>query len=197
MGAVRIAPSSPMFHLPLGGGAVLRPLAPRDAPALFAAVEADRADLRRWLGWVDGHAGVEDAERFIRATMAQAATDDGLHAAVWVGERLAGVVGQHGIRWGDRATSLGYWLGTRFRGRGLARRAARAFVDHAFDGQGLHRVEIQCAVGNGPSAAVAEALGFTREGVLRGAQRLREGYLDVVLYSVLAPEWPAVRPAEA
>ena len=68
--------------------------------------------------------------------------------------------------------------------------AVRALVEHAFRGLRVHRVEIRAAVDNVRSRAIPERLGFTNEGVLRGAQRFPDRYEDLVVYSLLAPEWP-------
>jgi ribosomal-protein-serine acetyltransferase len=45
------------------------------------------------------------------------------------------------------------------------------------------------AVGNVRSAAIPRRLGFTEEGVLRQAERHRDGYKDNTVFSILADEW--------
>ncbi len=99
------------------------------------------------------------------------------------------MIGYHGINWRDRSTSLGYWLGARFVGKGLMTQACRAIVDHAFGSWQLHRVEICCATGNLKSQAIAERLGFTCEGVSRHAEWLYDRHVDLQNYSMLASEW--------
>ena len=48
---------------------------------------------------------------------------------------------------------------------------------------------IHCAVGNRRSRAIPERLGFTQEGIARDAEWLYDHYVDLVTYSLLAPEW--------
>ena len=61
----------------------------------------------------------------------------------------------------------------------------------------MHRVELQAAVGNARSRAVAERLGFVHEGVLREAERFANRYADLDVFSVLAPEWRSREAARA
>ena len=49
---------------------------------------------------------------------------------------------------------------------------------------------ILCATENEKSCAVAERLGFRREGVRRQAAWLYDRFVDLVSYSTLASEWP-------
>lgn len=87
----------------------------------------------------------------------------------------------------DRAgiASLDYLLGPRFRGRGLATTALRTLVTHLFSATPLHRLEIQPDVRNAPSCAVAERLGFRREGVLRDRLLYTDGRGDQAVYALL------------
>jgi RimJ/RimL family protein N-acetyltransferase len=64
------------------------------------------------------------------------------------------------------APDLGYaWL-PRFRGRGLAREAAAATLDHARDRLGMTRVLAIVSPGNDASCRLLEAVGMTSRGVL-------------------------------
>jgi len=67
--------------------------------------------------------------------------------------------------------------------------AVAAMVDHAFAEWGLNRVEIRLDVENARSRALAERLGFTREGVLRQAMWVARDFHDDAVYSMLAGEW--------
>ncbi|RYF79960.1 MAG: GNAT family N-acetyltransferase [Chitinophagaceae bacterium] len=55
----------------------------------------------------------------------------------------------------------------------------------------LHRIEIRCATGNDKSAAVAERLGFLKEGVLREAELVNGKQFDLAVFSQLHAEWEA------
>jgi ribosomal-protein-serine acetyltransferase len=178
-----------LFVCLLGADAELRLLEERHAEALYTLVDANRPHLRAWLPWVDEQRGVEDSRAFLRGAMAQYGDNEGFQAGIWVGDALAGVIGQHHVDWRNRTTSLGYYLGAAYQGRGLMTRACQLVVTHCFRELGLHRVEIRVEPRNERSRAIPERLGFRQEGVLREAFWLYDRYVDVVVYGLLAEEW--------
>ncbi len=84
---------------------------------------------------------------------------------------------------------LGYLLGRRWWGQGLATEAARAVVDWGFRHFRLHKVYARAHVDNTRSWRVMERLGMTREGVLRGHWKMRDEHVDLVYYAVFRDEW--------
>ncbi len=179
-----------MFCLALGEDAELRLLEARHAELLFALVEQNRAHLRRWLPWVEGNQSVADSHTFIRNALQQFANNNGLQAGIWFRGTLVGVIGHNYIDWSNGKTELGYWLSAAYQGQGLMTRACRALTNYSFNELRLNRVEIHCAVGNVRSRAIPERLGFTQEGTLRQAGWLYDHYVDLVVYGMLAAEWP-------
>lgn len=72
--------------------------------------------------------------------------------------------------------------------------AKLAMMRHAFETGGVHRLWLQTDLRNERSQRAIERLGAVREGVHREDRTLSTGaYRSSVVYSVLAPEWPAVR----
>ncbi len=179
-----------MFACPLGDDAELRLLEERHAEALFALVDTNRAHLRAWLPWVDETRTVEDIRAFLRRALRQWADGRGVQCGIWERGLLAGSIGQHPIDWLNRSANLGYWLGEAYQGRGLMTRACQALVTYSFAELGLHRVEIRAAPENQRSRAIPERLGFRQEGVRREAEWLYDHYVDLVVYGLLAGEWP-------
>jgi len=94
---------------------------------------------------------------------------------------------------------VGYWVHPGARGRGVATEAVRLAVRHALlplveGGLGLERVALRAAAGNLGSQRVAEKNGFTRTGLDRRAEWLRDGsVVDNVRFDLLADELAAVR----
>ncbi len=65
---------------------------------------------------------------------------------------------------------------------------------HAFEAEGAHRVQLQTDARNERSQAAIARLGAAREGVLREDVVMPDGYRrSSVYFSILAPEWPAIR----
>ena len=169
---------------------MLRLLDEADARELHALIEENRARLSRWLPWAAAQTS-EDTLEFIHRTRAQLAGNDGFQTAVVCDGKIGGMIGYVGVNWQHRSTTLGYWLGEEYQGRGTMTGAVAALVDHAISVWDLNRVEIRAAVENGPSRAIPERLGFREEGTLRQAELVEGRYLDSVVYSMLAADWRA------
>jgi ribosomal-protein-serine acetyltransferase len=68
--------------------------------------------------------------------------------------------------------------------------ATAALIDWGFTGPWqLHRIQIQAGIGNAPSRAIPERLGFTWEGTRRDAGLIGERFIDLAVYGLLADEW--------
>jgi RimJ/RimL family protein N-acetyltransferase len=82
--------------------------------------------------------------------------------------------------------AVGYWLRAEARGRGAATVAVQLVARWAFDALGVQRLELTTAPDNVASQRVAERVGFTREGVLRGLVATENnGRRDNVMFSLL------------
>jgi ribosomal-protein-serine acetyltransferase len=171
----------------------LRLLAPSDAEELHALIEANRPYLSPWLPWAAGQA-FEHTVGFIRRTRAQLAANDGFQAALVTGGELAGVAGYHGVDWDNRRTSIGYWLGEEWQGKGTMTAAVRVLTEHALSAWELSRVEIRAAVENRRSRAIPERLGFREEATMRKLERVGDRQLDCVVYSMATSAASSPRP---
>jgi ribosomal-protein-serine acetyltransferase len=167
---------------------LLRPLRPKDAEAVFEAIQESRASLRPWMPWVMGTLTADDSRQFIQRFGRSP------HDIVWGiwdanGKRLrfCGNVGLHRIAMWQSTAMMGYWVRMSCEGRGYATEASAAVLLWAFDRLKLARIEITAATQNIASRRVIEKLGFVPEGVLREAQRIprRRRRLDWLLASLV------------
>jgi RimJ/RimL family protein N-acetyltransferase len=100
----------------------------------------------------------------------------------------AAAVGQIGL-WphcsDPERASAGYFVAERYRGAGFAARALVTLVTWAFEALGMARLELYVEPWNAGSIRTAERAGFTREGLLRQAQRVGAQRRDMFLYGRL------------
>jgi len=102
---------------------------------------------------------------------------------------LAGQAGLWGIDEHNRSAHVGIELLPAFRGRGLGADAVRVVCRYGFALRGLHRLQLETLADNHPMIAVAEKLGFAREGTARGSSWMNGRFLDDVIFGMLADEF--------
>jgi ribosomal-protein-serine acetyltransferase len=184
-----------MFKHDLGEGADLRFLEMRHAAELLAFVEMNRAHLDEYLGWTHGMRQGEDAEKFIKRGITRYGEDGLPYVGIWQDGVMAGGILFFPLEARIGATEIGYWLGREFTGRGLMSRAVLAMLSYCFDALKLNRVALGADVGNAPSRALAERLGFVYEGTQRNAWIHNGQRVDIAFYAMLATDWEAaLRP---
>ena len=160
----------------------LRALRDEDADSLHPAF-AD-AELLRW--WSSGpHENVERTRDYLRGnvnsadwpTWAITLGDDVAVGWVVLGPRREGVA------------EVGYILRRDHWGRGIAREAVSALLDHGFGALELRRIYADTDPDNAPSIALLKSLGFTLEGRLRAEWKTHIGVRDSLIWGLLAEEW--------
>ncbi len=178
-----------MFSCPIDDQFELRLLTQLHLESYFDLVSSERDRLRKWVPWLQQTATLQFTREYIQRKLDRMANNNGWPNGIWNGEHLVGEIGFEYIDWPNRATEIGYWVGTNSEGRGIVTKACRILVDHAFVELGLNRVQLRCAAENVRSRAVAERLGFREEGTVRMAEQLEWGFVDLVIYGMLKHEW--------
>jgi [ribosomal protein S5]-alanine N-acetyltransferase len=87
-----------------------------------------------------------------------------------------------------QATSLGYWMGAPYAGKGYMTAGVRALQPFVFDTLRLHRLEAACMPTNQPSIRILERTGFKREGFARKYLSIAGRWEDHLLYAMLAED---------
>lgn len=149
------------------GRLVVRPFGPDDAPAVQAA--CDDPEIAHWIGQLPAPYTLADAEDFVAGSRRSLTAGERARLAVGdcaSGELLGSV--SLDLRRERQAGEVGYWVKREVRRRGVALAAAHLVVRWAFEELRLERLEILTYPGNTASQALAEKLGFRREGLLRG-----------------------------
>ena len=178
-----------MFKYAVNNDVSLKLLESRHAEELFSLTDRNREYLREWLPWIDGTTKVESTRDFISSSRLSFAENRGLNLGIFYKDQIAGCIGLHEIDRGNRKTSIGYWLGAEYQGKGIMTSSCRVLIDYAFNDLLLNRVEIRAAVTNSRSRSIPERLGFVNEGIVRQAEWLYDHYVDHVIYGMLRDEW--------
>jgi RimJ/RimL family protein N-acetyltransferase len=87
------------------------------------------------------------------------------------------------------AGEIGYVLHPDHWGKGLATETAELLLKFGFEEKRLHRIQATCSPDNTNSKKLLEKLGMVPEGKIRDALRLKNGWRDSLLYSILEDEW--------
>lgn len=160
-----------------------------DAAIIWQTISDNREYLRTWLPFVDGLKDVADEEEFLKNQLAVPYDERSIVFVIGQGHELCGLVGFVTTDNVNHRTEIGYWLIPEYQGRGVMTRCVRHLCRWAVRERGMNRIQIRCAVGNHPSNAVPQRLGFTLEGTERDGELLIDGkYADTNVYSILKRE---------
>ena len=187
------APSPPDFAPLRTPRLTLRPLRAADAPALHRLV--NDWEVAKTLARVPFPYPRDLADEWIASTWAQIAAGTAWHLAI-TGEEagqemLIGCVGL--TREGEEA-ELGYWVGRRFWGHGVATEAAGRLARWGLANLDIARLRASALPDNGRSAAVLRHIGFRAVG--EGTQEFlsRGGRMPVRLFTAGREDLPAEAP---
>lgn len=161
----------------------------RHAEAAFALIQQSRDHLSEWLPWVANMQILDNFRDYIHRCKRQHQEGTDYGYMIISNGKIAGRIGIHYIHLHNRSGAIGYWLGKGFEGKGIITKACAALINHCYAVLQLNRIEIKCGTGNLKSAAIPERLGFTKEGILRQAEYVNGGFIDLLLYSMLREEW--------
>lgn len=182
----------PMFDELRGERVLVRPYRETDAPDLQQAIAESRDHLRPWLPFADRHQTVEETHDWILHVMAHWMLREDLTVGLWdaTTSRFVGGSGLHPRNWDIPSFEIGYWVRQSAQGCGYITEAVRLLTDYALIMLGARRVMIRCDERNARSAAVAERLGFVREGRLRNSEITNDGHLRTMLVFSLTADDP-------
>lgn len=170
---------------------LVRPAELEDGAALWR--HRGLPEVGRWLGWHPVDRADWDAtyaEKYLDYLVVE-------HEGRLIGDLML----RQGDGWGQREVKdrtvgvqaeLGWTFAPDAGGRGLATEAVAALIGVCFDGLGLRRVEAGAFAANEPSWRLMERVGMRRESYsVRESLHRELGWIDGVLYALLAEEWRA------
>ena len=92
-----------------------------------------------------------------------------------------------------RSANLRLAMGPQYRGRGYGTEGIQLVLGLAFDGLGLHRVELDVLSLNARAKSLYENIGFRVEGRKRDAYRDGDGWCDAIIMGMLEDEYRAAQ----
>ena len=164
----------------------LRLARPQDADVLAQGFVDDPT-----LGAMLGMDPEEENAEWLRGTFSEDGRISKERKAFWFAivdpatDEPIGEIGLVEISWDSRRAGLGLHVLPGSRRAGVGREAIELLVGWAQGELGLHRIELHTLPENAPMQRLAEAAGFTREGVLRDYTFERGRFVDNVVYARL------------
>lgn len=183
-------PADPVQPVSLEGhGVQLVPLAPEHADGLAAAA----ADGELWTLRVTSVPAPDEARGYIASALSM--TDRVAFAVLDAAGTVLGSTSYHDILLEPRRLEIGYtWYARRVQRTHVNTACKLLLLRHAFDTLDFTTVGWRTDALNLASQRAIERLGARWDGVIRGQALRRDGSVrDTAMYSLTAPEWPAVR----
>jgi ribosomal-protein-alanine N-acetyltransferase len=131
---------------------------------------------------------VEDAQRWVSFNLSQ--PEPNPIKAIEYNGNLVGCVGaffKDDVY--SRNAEIGYWLGKRYWGKGIASVAVGLLVDYLFNNFVLHRLYGEVFSNNEASCRVLAKNGFALEARLKGHVYKNDAYLDCFIYALMKSDW--------
>ncbi len=152
----------------------------RDAPAVFALVQAERERLRKTLPWPDSVTSVEDSLRTIRQNRILFGQRKSAVYLIFWDDELAGLVSFNTII--GKEGTIGYWIASPFEGRSIAYAAVSCLIEWYAEADAIDSFIIRCSTENERSARLAERLGFQFQDIMPNAEKIGDRCLDHRVY---------------
>lgn len=142
---------------------------PGDGKVVHQAMQASIHELKPWMPFAQKEPSEEETEVNIRKAYVNFFNREDLRLLIFhkdTGEFIASS-GLHRINWAVPKFEIGYWIDSRFSGKGYMTEAVQAIANFAFVKLKARRVEIRCDSKNTKSRRIPEKLGFELEGILK------------------------------
>jgi ribosomal-protein-serine acetyltransferase len=172
----------------------LRILELRHAAELFHQCLLNREYLAQWLPWANHTNHLEDSQLYIQSELDRFANNRGFSSGIFYQDQLVGSISVHEIDWINNKTSLGYWLGAAYQGKGIMTASCIRLIHYLIFELKLNRIEIRACSQNTSSRAIPGRLGFKHEGTIRQAEWLNNQYYHHEVYGIIAEDWKKAFP---
>lgn len=164
-----------------------------DAEAIYALIDESRDEMAPWLTWPVDIKNANDEERALINDVERFGNGDSVTTIILFNNKAAGAISFNRFHKLDNSTEIGYWLATKFVGKGIMQRAVIGMCELGFTDYQVNKIEIHAAVENTRSNKVAERAGFHLDGLIRASELLEDGYHDGYIWTLLKSDWDNMR----
>ncbi|GIO23323.1 GNAT family N-acetyltransferase [Oceanobacillus sp. J11TS1] len=167
---------------------LIRAPKPEDWKPIYEAIQASIKELRPWLPFARQEQTELGAQKTTKKAYLNFLAREDLRFHAFDKETGEFIIssGLHRINWNVRKFEIGYWIDTKFSGKGYVTELVEGLTTFAFQELKANRVEIRCDTKNIKSKAVAERAGFKLEGILRNDDVEENGELrDTCVFAVI------------
>ncbi len=142
--------------------------------------------VNRWISFAP-YADRESAARFLQMHIENYQNDPDFYGwAVTLDDTVIGSIGLFHIDEDSDSMEIGYSIGSRWWSKGYATEAVSAVINYAFEKIEVHRIYATHHIENTASGRVMEKSGMSFEGIMKDAQKNRDGsFSDLKLYAVI------------
>lgn len=174
---------------------LLRPLQEADVSSLWEHMSDPQ--ISTFMAW-SVHSDKAQTEEFVRNEIMRQKNGKGVTWAV-IDQEFCGIVSLIGLLHSHRAliydkAELAYWLGVRFRGKGIMTEACHRVMCFGFMELGLHKMCVSHFAGNPASERLIRRLGFRFVGTQRAEFQKDGVWHDHQLYELLSVEFRVLNP---
>lgn len=140
-----------------------------DGKIVNEAIRASHPELKAWLPFAQTVPAVEETEANLREAHIHFLQRESFRFLIFHKETLdyVGTCSLQSIDWDIPKCEVGYWIHTKFSGRGYMTEAVQELLHFGFEHFRFKRIGIRCESTNTKSRALPEKLGFDLEGILK------------------------------
>ena len=173
-----------MFHTTVDHEIKLHMMHRSFAPVFKQLAKEDYDYLAQWLTWPEFCQTQGDFLKFIESSLHQYADGTAMNCAIDYKDNIVGCIGFNAINHKLKTVELGYWLASKYQGKGIMTRSCQYLIDYAFNHLEMEKVQINAAEHNNPSRAICERLGMKLEGILTRQEKVGDRILDFAVYGL-------------
>lgn len=140
-----------------------------DGKKIYEALIYSHESLKQWLPFAQKQQTEDEVEEEVREAHIRFLKRTNLRMYLFdkATDEFIGSSGYHNINWEVPRFEIGYWIDSRYEGKGYMTEAVDGLTAFAFDHLKAKRVEIRCDALNIKSMAIPKRLGYELEGILK------------------------------